>query len=169
MLDSVKKIILPLKLRRLGRAGGWSFFGGGTASPVRATGRRAVAFFGPVLVSIAGAAPGRTVVFTGASRRTVVVIVASVVTVVIVVASVVTVIVVVASALTVVIVPEASFVFVNTSVNSGLCFVVVGSRRRAARTSRWRLRSYLSPRTRTRLEKMFMSPRTRTRWDKIIM
>jgi hypothetical protein len=36
----------------------------------------------------------------------------------------------------VIIVPEASFIIVN----SRLCFIVViGSRRRAARTSRWRL------------------------------
>jgi hypothetical protein len=62
----------------------------------------------------------------------------SVVTVLIIMVSVVTVIIIVASAVMVVIMPEAPFVLVN----SGLCFVVVGSRRRAARASRWRPRSY---------------------------
>jgi hypothetical protein len=87
-------------------------------------GWRVVAFFGPVLVSIAGVVPGGMVIFTGVLQRTVIVIVVSVVTVIVVVVSVVMVIVVIVSAVMVVIKPEASFVFINTSVNSGLCFVI---------------------------------------------
>jgi hypothetical protein len=49
----------------------------------------------------------------------------------------------------VIVMPEASFVFVTTSVKGRLCFVIIGNRRRAAKTSSWRLQSYLSLRTHT--------------------